>query len=65
MGWVFPASDTEQQGAEPDPLNGAKSIRELYEIASTNYTGKYTVPVCLILSIAFSSLCCLTREVFQ
>ncbi|KAL5578534.1 hypothetical protein UlMin_020233 [Ulmus minor] len=45
MGWVFPASDTEQQGAEPDPLNGAKSIRELYELASTNYTGKYTVPV--------------------
>ncbi|XP_034212192.1 glutathionyl-hydroquinone reductase YqjG-like isoform X2 [Prunus dulcis] len=45
MGWVFPASDTELAGAEPDPLNGAKSIRELYELASTNYTGKYTVPV--------------------
>ncbi|KAF3450009.1 hypothetical protein FNV43_RR06088 [Rhamnella rubrinervis] len=41
MGWVFSVSDKEQ----PDPLNGAKSIRELYELASTNYTGKYTVPV--------------------
>lgn len=47
MGWVFPTTDTEQPGAEPDPLNGAKSIRELYELASTNYTGKYTVPVCI------------------
>lgn len=45
MGWVFSSSDTEEPGAEPDPLNGAKSIRELYELASTNYTGKYTVPV--------------------
>lgn len=45
MGWVFPSSDTEEPGAEPDPLNGAKSIRELYELASTNYTGKFTVPV--------------------
>ncbi|KAF3487580.1 hypothetical protein F2Q69_00057083 [Brassica cretica] len=45
MGWVFPDSDNEVQGAEPDHLNGAKSVRELYEIASPNYTGKYTVPV--------------------
>ncbi|KAJ0263583.1 GST C-terminal domain-containing protein [Hirschfeldia incana] len=45
MGWVFPDSDSEVQGAEPDHLNGAKSVRELYEIASPNYTGKYTVPV--------------------
>ncbi|KAK7400724.1 hypothetical protein VNO78_12011 [Psophocarpus tetragonolobus] len=44
-GWIFPDSDTEVPGAEPDMLNGAKSIRELYEIASANYTGKYTVPV--------------------
>ncbi|KAK8646237.1 hypothetical protein V6N13_120030 [Hibiscus sabdariffa] len=29
----------------PDPFNGVKSIRELYELASTNYTGKFTVPV--------------------
>uniref|UniRef100_A0A7N0T9C7 GST C-terminal domain-containing protein n=2 Tax=Kalanchoe fedtschenkoi TaxID=63787 RepID=A0A7N0T9C7_KALFE len=45
MGWVFPASDAEVPGAEPDYLNGAKSIRDLYELASTNYSGKYTVPV--------------------
>ncbi|KAH7838361.1 hypothetical protein Vadar_025431 [Vaccinium darrowii] len=45
MGWVFPASETEEPGAEPDPLNGAKSIREVYELASTNYSGKYEVPV--------------------
>ncbi|XP_041027736.1 glutathionyl-hydroquinone reductase YqjG-like [Juglans microcarpa x Juglans regia] len=45
MGWAFPASKTEEPGAEPDPLNGAKSIRELYELASKSYTGKYTVPV--------------------
>ena len=44
-GWVFPESETEVPGAEPDMLNGAKTIRELYEIASANYTGKYTVPV--------------------
>uniref|UniRef100_A0A7C9CZU2 Glutathione transferase n=2 Tax=Opuntia streptacantha TaxID=393608 RepID=A0A7C9CZU2_OPUST len=47
MGWVFPVSDTEEPGAEPDTLNGTKSIRELYELelASANYSGKYTVPV--------------------
>ncbi|XP_065615786.1 uncharacterized protein LOC111986839 [Quercus suber] len=45
MGWIFPASNTEEPGAESDPLNGPKSIRELYELASTNYSGKYTVPV--------------------
>ncbi|KAG6641494.1 glutathionyl-hydroquinone reductase YqjG-like [Carya illinoinensis] len=45
MGWVFPASETEEPGAKPDPLNGAKSIRELYELASPNYSGKYSVPV--------------------
>ncbi|XP_010276184.1 PREDICTED: uncharacterized protein LOC104610993 [Nelumbo nucifera] len=45
MGWVFPTSSEEEPGAEPDPLNGARSIRELYEIASANYIGKYTVPV--------------------
>ncbi|CAI9299136.1 unnamed protein product [Lactuca saligna] len=45
MGWVFPDTETEQQGAEPDPFNGVKSIRALYELASENYSGKYTVPV--------------------
>ncbi|KNA02974.1 hypothetical protein SOVF_213510 isoform A [Spinacia oleracea] len=45
MGWVFPVTDTEEPGADPDLLRGAKSIRELYEFASANYSGKYTVPV--------------------
>ncbi|XP_021747354.1 uncharacterized protein LOC110713198 isoform X2 [Chenopodium quinoa] len=45
MGWVFPNSDTEEPGAEPDPLNSVKTIRHLYELASANYSGKYTVPV--------------------
>lgn len=46
FGWVFPLSSNDQEdGAEPDPLNGAKSIREIYELASSNYSGKYTVPV--------------------
>ncbi|XP_030548804.1 glutathionyl-hydroquinone reductase YqjG-like [Rhodamnia argentea] len=45
IGWVFPTSNTEEPGAEPDPINGAGSVRELYEIASTVYSGKYSVPV--------------------
>ena len=45
LGWVFPATADEEPGAEPDPLNGARSVRELYEIASSNYAGKPTVPV--------------------
>ena len=47
LGWVFPATGDEVPGAAPDPFNGAKTVRELYEIASTNYTGKPTVPVSL------------------
>jgi putative glutathione S-transferase len=38
MGWVF-----DDQFAEP--FYGAKSIRELYERAESNYQGKFTVPV--------------------
>ncbi|PKA52833.1 hypothetical protein AXF42_Ash001814 [Apostasia shenzhenica] len=45
VGWVFPASTSEEPGAEPDTLNGARSVRELYELASSSYSGKYTVPV--------------------
>ncbi|OAY83876.1 Glutathionyl-hydroquinone reductase YqjG [Ananas comosus] len=43
----FPAESgsAEEPGADPDPLNSAKSIRALYELASSNYSGKYTVPV--------------------
>ncbi|MCH1922715.1 hypothetical protein L9G15_25210, partial [Shewanella sp. A3A] len=33
LGWVFPATGDEEPGADPDPFNGAKTIRELYEIA--------------------------------
>ncbi|PWZ08868.1 Glutathionyl-hydroquinone reductase YqjG [Zea mays] len=50
LGWVFPAAADEEPGAEPDPLNGARSVRELYEIASSNYAGKPTVPVSLLQS---------------
>ncbi|KAK1415022.1 hypothetical protein QVD17_30791 [Tagetes erecta] len=45
MGWVFPDTETEQSGAAPDHINGAKTIGALYELASENYSGKYTVPV--------------------
>lgn len=45
FGWVFPSSEDEEPGAQPDKLNGAKSIRELYEIADPGYSGKCTVPV--------------------
>ncbi|XP_050231132.1 uncharacterized protein LOC126680119 [Mercurialis annua] len=45
MGWLFPATSTEEPGAEPDPLYGAKSIRQLYDIACPQYAGGYSVPV--------------------
>ena len=53
MGWVFPGSDNELPGSEPDHLNGAKSIRELYEIASSDYNGKYTVPVSFLFVLGY------------
>ncbi|KAI5066022.1 hypothetical protein GOP47_0018646 [Adiantum capillus-veneris] len=45
FGWVFPSSEDEEPGAQPDPINGAKSIRELYELAVPGYSGKCSVPV--------------------
>uniref|UniRef100_A0A804Q1A1 Glutathione S-transferase family protein n=1 Tax=Zea mays TaxID=4577 RepID=A0A804Q1A1_MAIZE len=45
LGWVFPAAADDEPDAEPNPLNGAQSVRELYEIARSNYAGKPTVPV--------------------
>lgn len=45
MGWVFASKANEVPGANPDVLNGAKAVRDLYELASSEYTGKYTVPV--------------------
>lgn len=53
LGWVFPATGGEEPGADPDPFNGAKSVRELYEIASPNYAGKPSVPVSLNLGKLF------------
>ncbi|GAB2220315.1 hypothetical protein Droror1_Dr00007960 [Drosera rotundifolia] len=45
-GWVFATSETEESGALPDPVNGAKSIRALYELANPALTsGKFSVPV--------------------
>jgi putative glutathione S-transferase len=44
-GWMFPVEGDNVPGATPEPFYKAKTIRELYEIASTGYTGKYTVPV--------------------
>ncbi|XP_024394264.2 uncharacterized protein [Physcomitrium patens] len=44
-GWMFLEDGEDVPGAMKDSLNNAKSIRDLYEIASTGYTGKYTVPV--------------------
>ena len=46
LGWV-PAAADEEPSIETDPLNGARSVRELYEIASSNYAGKPTIPVSL------------------
>eukprot|EP00249_Psilotum_nudum_P011623 c23282_g1_i1 orf=434-1630(-) len=44
-GWAFAISEDEEPGAQPDTVNAAKTIRELYELADPNYSGKYTVPV--------------------
>jgi len=44
-GWVFPETEDEVHGAQPDPLYGARSIRALYDLADPNYNGRYGVPV--------------------
>eukprot|EP00897_Mesotaenium_endlicherianum_P007980 jgi/Mesen1/720/ME001096S10746 len=45
FGWAFAASDDEFPGAQADPINGAKTIRELYDIAEPDAVeGKFTVP---------------------
>jgi len=45
-GWMFlKEGEDDVPGATVDPLVHAKSVRELYEIASTGYTGKFTVPI--------------------
>lgn len=44
MGWPFAKSKDEVPDASPDPLEGAKFIRDLYEIADPA-TAKFSVPV--------------------
>eukprot|EP00897_Mesotaenium_endlicherianum_P002757 jgi/Mesen1/2509/ME000016S01867 len=46
-GWAFPETEDEEPQAGPDPYNGAKFIRDLYEKANPELasTGRYSVPV--------------------
>ena len=44
VGWKFPEAD-ECPAAEPDPLYGAKFMRDIYLRADKDYQGRYTVPV--------------------
>eukprot|EP00850_Spirogloea_muscicola_P017732 SM000155S01661 [mRNA] locus=s155:247992:249920:+ [translate_table: standard] len=45
MGWPFPSTPGEVPDADPDPLNGAHFIRDLYEMTDKNPKGKFSVPV--------------------
>ena len=40
-GWEF----SDYPGSIPDPVNGAKYLRDIYAKADPNYTGRVTVPV--------------------
>jgi hypothetical protein len=55
FGWVFPRTEDEVPGAQPDPINGVTSIRALYDLANPDYTGRYTVPVSPAGDYEFSS----------
>jgi len=44
-GWKFPETEDECPGAQPDPLYGAKFLREIYFRAQPDYEGRFTVPV--------------------
>lgn len=45
-GWVFPSSQEEAtEGSSIDKYNNCKTMRQLYEKAQPDYSGKYTVPV--------------------
>lgn len=47
-GWIFPTSNDEEPGATIDPLNHARTVRELYDISNPSgkpYSGRYSVPV--------------------
>lgn len=41
-GWLF---KPDYPGCTPDPLFEAKALKEVYDKASTDYEGRYTVPV--------------------
>lgn len=47
QGWAFPSKEGEEPQASPDPHNGAKFIRDLYEKANPELAkkGRYSVPV--------------------
>jgi len=48
MGWVFGGNthiDRDYPDVAVDPINGCKTVRELYHIANPDYNGRYTVPV--------------------
>ncbi|CAM6101231.1 unnamed protein product [Calypogeia fissa] len=45
FGWAFASVGEPEPGAQDDTLNGAKFVRDLYDKADPNYTGRYTVPV--------------------
>lgn len=46
-GWRFvtPGEDLPGQNVVPDPINDAHNIKELYLLADSNYTGRFSVPV--------------------
>eukprot|EP00899_Mesostigma_viride_P014201 jgi/Mesvir1/22782/Mv14172-RA.1 len=45
LGWALPTSEGEYPDATPDPLNGCRTIREVYELANPDYKERFTVPV--------------------
>ena len=45
LGWYFPDDDKECPGASPDPLYGAKYLRDIYFRADKEYNGRFSVPV--------------------
>eukprot|EP00270_Netrium_digitus_P000062 TRINITY_DN1008_c0_g1_i1.p1 TRINITY_DN1008_c0_g1~~TRINITY_DN1008_c0_g1_i1.p1 ORF type:complete len:414 (-),score=83.25 TRINITY_DN1008_c0_g1_i1:88-1302(-) len=44
FGWPFSSVAGEEEGTEPDPINGAKFVRDLYEMADPA-SKKFSVPV--------------------
>ncbi|CAM6102352.1 unnamed protein product [Calypogeia fissa] len=44
-GWEFASHEGDPEGGEPDVVNGAKFIRDLYDMADPNAAGRYSVPI--------------------